>query len=74
MTETYARGRVFSGIQPTGKLHFGNYLGALSLWAEMRRRRECIFCIADLHAVTVPGAVSPERLRQKICDRIDGSP
>jgi tryptophanyl-tRNA synthetase len=56
---------VFSGIQPTGRLHLGNYLGALSPWAGLQSRYDCIFCVADLHALTVPGAVPPERLPQK---------
>jgi len=44
--------RVFSGVQPTGQLHIGNYLGALKNWAEIQAQYESIFCIVDLHAVT----------------------
>ena len=44
--------RVFSGIQPTGNLHLGNYLGAISNWVAMQDAYECIYCIVDLHAVT----------------------
>ena len=46
--------RVFSGIQPTGKLHIGNYFGAIKQWVELQQMHECIFCIVDLHALTVP--------------------
>ena len=46
--------RVFSGIQPTGSLHLGNYLGALKRFVEMQRDYECIYCIVDLHAITMP--------------------
>ncbi|MDZ4798244.1 MAG: tryptophan--tRNA ligase [Bryobacteraceae bacterium] len=47
------RARVFSGIQPTGNLHIGNYLGALRNWVKIQYDYESIFCIVDLHAVTV---------------------
>jgi tryptophanyl-tRNA synthetase len=46
--------RIFSGIQPTGNLHLGNYLGAISNWVVLQRDFECIFCIVDLHALTQP--------------------
>ncbi len=46
--------RIFSGIQPTGNLHLGNYLGAIRNWVAMQHDYECIFCIVDLHALTVP--------------------
>ena len=45
--------RVFSGIQPTGDLHLGNYLGAIVNWVAMQETHECIFCIVDLHAITM---------------------
>jgi tryptophanyl-tRNA synthetase len=45
--------RVLSGVQPSGQLHIGNYLGALKNWVAMQRDYECIFCIVDLHAITV---------------------
>ncbi len=45
--------RVFSGVQPSGNLHIGNYLGALKNWARLQHDFECIYCIVDLHAVTV---------------------
>ncbi len=43
---------MFSGLQPTGKLHVGNYVGALSFWVDRQADYESIFCIADLHALT----------------------
>jgi tryptophanyl-tRNA synthetase len=46
--------RIFSGIQPTGNLHLGNYLGAVRNWVALQRQYECIFCIVDLHALTQP--------------------
>jgi tryptophanyl-tRNA synthetase len=46
--------RIFSGIQPTGNLHLGNYLGAIRNWVALQHDYECIFCIVDLHALTVP--------------------
>ncbi len=46
--------RVFSGVQPSGSLHLGNYLGALVKFVDMQRTHECIFCVVDLHAITVP--------------------
>ena len=45
--------RVFSGIQPTGNLHLGNYLGAIRNWVTMQDQYECIYCIVDLHAITL---------------------
>lgn len=56
--------RVFSGVQPTGKLHIGNYLGALSQFLELQDRQECIFSIVDLHAITIP--YSPKELQKNI--------
>ncbi len=47
------KARVLSGVQPSGQLHIGNYLGALKNWAEIQHRYESIFCIVDLHAITV---------------------
>ena len=51
MTEFPAR--VFSGVQPTGNLHLGNYLGAIARFAALQDRFECIYCVVDLHAITV---------------------
>ena len=54
--------RILSGIQPTGNLHLGNYLGALKNWVRLQAEYECLFCIVDLHAITVPQ--DPAALRQ----------
>ena len=45
--------RVFSGVQPSGSMHLGNYLGALKKFANLQNEHECVYCIVDLHAVTV---------------------
>lgn len=44
---------IFSGIQPTGNLHLGNYLGAISQWIELQKNYDCIFCVVDYHAITI---------------------
>lgn len=59
------RNRVFSGVQPTGDLHLGTYLGALKGWVARQDEAENIFCVVDLHALTVPEAVNPQVLREK---------
>ena len=46
--------RIFSGVQPTGNLHLGNYLGAIRNWVGLQKDFDCIFCIVDLHALTLP--------------------
>ncbi|WP_294172082.1 tryptophan--tRNA ligase [uncultured Sphingomonas sp.] len=56
--------RVVSGIQPTGNLHLGNLLGAILRWVEMQDRAECLFFLADLHALTVD--VEPAQLRANV--------
>jgi tryptophanyl-tRNA synthetase len=53
--------RIFSGVQPTGNLHLGNYLGAIRNWVALQKDYDCIFCIVDLHAMTVPQ--DPAQLR-----------
>ena len=58
--------RVFSGVQPTGNIHLGNYLGALKQFVELQEDHECIYCIVDEHAITVPQ--DPKELRQHILD------
>src|SRR5258708_8314231 len=45
--------RVFSGVQPTGNLHLGNYLGALVKFVALQDRYDCMYCVVDLHAITV---------------------
>ncbi len=57
---------IFSGIQPSGDLHIGNYIGAISQWVKLQGETEAIFCIVDLHAITV--AQDPKALREKILD------
>jgi tryptophanyl-tRNA synthetase len=49
--------RVFSGVQPTGNLHLGNYLGAIKRFVELQRAYQCIYCVVDMHAITVPMSV-----------------
>jgi tryptophanyl-tRNA synthetase len=46
--------RVFSGIQPSGELHIGNYLGAVQNWVKLQTQHDCLFCVVDLHAITQP--------------------
>ena len=58
--------RVFSGMQPTGNLHLGNYLGAMLNWIAMQDTHECIYCVVDLHAITV--WQEPKDLRKAILD------
>lgn len=58
--------RIFSGAQPTGQLHIGNYLGALRNWAALQDEYESFYCIVNLHAVTLPQ--NPKTLRQKSLD------
>jgi len=58
--------RIFSGIQPTGRKHLGNYIGAIAQYVASQERGEGIFCIVDLHAITV--AYEPSELRQRTYD------
>jgi tryptophanyl-tRNA synthetase len=58
--------RIFSGIQPTGRKHLGNYIGALTQWVAAQDRGEAIYCIVDLHALTV--AYEPAELRTSVYD------
>src|SRR5215216_2658744 len=55
--------RIFSGIQPSGELHIGNYLGAVKNWADLQHRYDCIYCIVDYHAIIA--AYEPEALRRR---------
>ncbi len=57
---------VFSGVQPSGNLHIGNYIGALKQWVEIQNSTESIFCIVDLHAITVPQ--DPKVLKEKVLE------
>ncbi|HEX6627756.1 MAG TPA: tryptophan--tRNA ligase [Gemmatimonadaceae bacterium] len=58
--------RIFSGIQPSGALHIGNYLGAVKNWVELQHKYESFFCIVDYHAITVP--YDPADLRVRTAD------
>ena len=61
---TAFRPLVFSGVQPTGNLHLGNYLGAITKFVALQESHDCIYCVVDLHAITVPQ--DPVQLRQSI--------
>ena len=58
--------RVFSGVQPTGNLHIGNYLGALKQFVELQEQHQCIYCVVDMHSITLPQ--EPQELREHILD------
>jgi tryptophanyl-tRNA synthetase len=64
MSEKRTKKRVFSGVQPSGNLHIGNYLGAIKSWLDLQDRYETIFCVVDLHAITV--FQDPKILKEKI--------
>ena len=59
--------RIFSGIQPTGQIHIGNYLGAIKQWVELQEKADCVFCVVDLHAITVP--YDPKKMRESIIEK-----
>lgn len=59
--------RIFSGIQPTGELHIGNYLGAIKQWIQLQEKNKCIFCVVDLHAITVP--YDAQKLQELILEK-----
>lgn len=58
--------RVFSGVQPTGNIHIGNYLGALKQFVDLQNDNNCIYCIVDMHAITLPK--DPKELHESILD------
>ncbi|MCP6719069.1 MAG: tryptophan--tRNA ligase [Patescibacteria group bacterium] len=60
--------RVLSGIQPTGEMHIGNYLGAAKQWVEIQEKHESLFMVADLHALTV--SQNPKNLRKAILNKV----
>lgn len=64
MSDQISKKRVFSGIQPSGNLTIGNYLGAIKNWVEVQDQYENVFCVVDLHAITVPQ--DPAVLRAKV--------
>jgi tryptophanyl-tRNA synthetase len=57
--------RIFSGIQPSGELHIGNYLGAVKNWVELQRSYESFFCVVDYHAITLPYKPDDLRVRRR---------
>jgi tryptophanyl-tRNA synthetase len=58
--------RIFSGIQPTGELHLGNYFGAVANWARLQHDHTCVYCVVDLHAMTMP--YEPAQLKKNTED------
>src|SRR5690606_39937026 len=66
MEASSRRPRVFSGVQPTGVLHIGSYVGALRQWVAGQDERDNIFCVVDLHALTIPEAIDPHHLRERV--------
>lgn len=65
---TTAKKTIFSGIQPSGNLNIGNYIGAISQWVEMQKEYNCIFSVVDYHAITVKQ--DPEELRKRIINTV----
>tara|TARA_B100000686_G_scaffold296642_1_gene328361 strand:- start:1806 stop:2816 length:1011 start_codon:yes stop_codon:yes gene_type:complete len=61
---------VFSGVQPTGNLHLGNYLGAMKNFVDLQKKMSCIYCVVDLHAITV--FKNPKELRENILETVAG--
>jgi tryptophanyl-tRNA synthetase len=59
--------KIFSGIQPTGAIHIGNYSGAVKQWVDLQNGNDCIFCIVDLHALTAP--YEPAKLQERILEK-----
>lgn len=66
MTDNACKPRVLSGIQATGRLHIGNYIGAISLWADNQTQYENYLFVADLHALTILENVDPKHLRERV--------
>ncbi len=64
--KTSSKPIIFSGIQPSGNLHLGNYLGAIVQWVELQDQYDCIFCVVDYHAITVKQ--DPKILNEKIVE------
>ena len=59
---------VFSGVQPTGNLHLGNYLGALKNFVSLQKEMDCIYCVVDLHAITV--FQKPQDLKNNVLETV----
>ena len=62
--------KIFSGVQPTGNLHLGNYLGALKNFVNLQKEAECIYCVVDLHAITT--FQDPNELKHNILETTAG--
>jgi len=60
--------KILSGIQPTGDIHIGNYLGAIKQWIDLQGKNDCIFFVADLHSLTVP--YDPKTLQKSIIEKV----
>ena len=62
--------KIFSGVQPTGNLHLGNYLGAIKNFVELQNEKdnECVYCVVDLHAITV--WQNPAELKKNILETV----
>lgn len=60
--------RIISGIQPTNKLHIGNYLGALKQWVSLQDKNECVYMVVDLHALTIP--YDPKKIQERIKETV----
>ena len=60
--------RVFSGVQPTGNLHLGNYLGAIKNFVNLQNKFECVYCIVDLHAIT--NHQDPKQLKSNVLETV----
>ena len=68
---------VFSGIQPSGELHLGNYLGAIQNWVQLQEQHRCFFCIVDYHAITQDfdvSSLSPRTFDMAVSLRSKNSP
>lgn len=59
---------ILSGIQPTGNLHFGRYFGAIQNWIKLQEEHDCLYCVVDYHAMTMP--FSPKKLRQNVWELV----
>ena len=62
------RARVFSSMQPSGAVHLGNLLGALTGWVTLQEDADCVYSVVDLHAITAPDDHDPALLRQRTLD------
>ena len=71
MTSNGKKGTIFSGMRPTGKLHLGNYMGALENWVVLQKDYNCIYCAVDIHALTtLEGATDVAEIKPNIHDMI----